>query len=104
MTISIDLAPEAEARLHETAAREGENAETFAAVLLAEALEERARAFAAEVAAIQEGLDAAAAGRERPVEQYISELRARHGKPASWPASTNAAKEVAPGVLDLSTK
>lgn len=75
--MSITLEPETEAKLHETAAREGQGVDTLANALLAEILQQRERAFAEDVAAIQEGFDAVHQGRERPFEEFLAEHRAR---------------------------
>ncbi len=83
----ITIAPGTEAKLRETATREGQDMDELADALLAEGLEARALAFAASVAAIQEGLDAVAQGRTRPLESYIVEQRKKRGLPESWPSS-----------------
>lgn len=75
----ITIEPETEARLREKAQREGQDVDTLANALLAEVLEQKAREFAEEVAAIQEGLDAVREGRERPLEEFLVEHRARYG-------------------------
>jgi len=76
--MTIILEPETEAKLRETAQREGQDADALANALLAEVLERKAREFAEEVAAIQEGLDAVREGRERPFEEFLAEHRARY--------------------------
>lgn len=103
MTITINLAPDTEAQLRETAAREGRDAEAIAASLLAETLAWKSRERAETVAALQESFDAIAAGREKPLEQYIAQQRVQRGKPDAWPSSEGVT-ETAPGVFVSSAK
>lgn len=81
MTITINLAPEVEAQLRDAAAQEGQDAEAVAATLLAETLAWKAQERAEAIAGIQRGLDAAAAGRVRPLGEFIAEERARLNLP-----------------------
>ena len=53
-----------------------------------------------ETAAIQEGLDAIAAGRVKPLGQYLAELRAKRGLSDAWP-DAGALKEVTPGIIGV---
>lgn len=76
--MTITLTPEVEARLHEEAARQGQEANAFAVALLSAGLEEARRSWAEEVTAIQEGLDAVREGRERPFEEFLAEHRSRY--------------------------
>lgn len=71
--MSIILQPETEEKLRLTAQREGQDADTLASALLAEVLEKKAREFAENVAAIQEGFNALHEGRERPFDEFLAE-------------------------------
>ena len=71
----ITLKPETEAKLKETAEREGREPNAFADLLLAEILAQREGEFAGNVKAIQEGFTALREGRERPFAKFIAEHR-----------------------------
>jgi hypothetical protein len=73
--MTITLEPETEAKLRETAHREGQALDALANALLAEVLEQKAREFAETVAAIQESLDSVREGRERPFGEFLAEHR-----------------------------
>ena len=79
MTITIDLQPEVLARLHEKAAREGQESEAVAARLLAEALEWEAQDRREAIEGIQRGLADFEAGRFQPLEEIIAAKRAKYG-------------------------
>jgi hypothetical protein len=96
--MTITLRPETEAKLRETAERDGNDVNILADTLLSEGLEARAREHAEFVASLQKELDAAAQGRGKPLAQYVTEQRAKRGYPASWP-SLGTATEVEPGVF-----
>jgi predicted transcriptional regulator len=81
MPITIELAPEVEARLREKAAREDQDAEAVAAAVLADALEWEAQDRAEAVDGIRRGLEDFAAGRFRPLDEVIAEKRAKYGLP-----------------------
>jgi predicted transcriptional regulator len=101
MTITIE--PEPEAKLRAMAEREGQEVDALANALLTRVLEQEAAERDWNVAAIQEGLDAALAGREKPLEQYFAEQRVKHGFPDSWPSSAGVT-EVAPGVIVVASE
>lgn len=82
MTITINLSPEVEAQLRDTAAQEGQEPESVAALLLAETLSWKAQERAEAIAGIRRGLDAAATGRARPLKEFIAEERARLSLPS----------------------
>src|ERR1041384_5646801 len=92
--MTITLKPETEAKLREKAEREGQDANELADALLAAALEWAAREYQEIVTAIQEGMDAAAEGREKHLEQYIAEQTAKRGLPESWPSRTSVTEIV----------
>ena len=96
--MTITLHPETEAKLCEKAQREGRTVDWLVNALLAGFLEQEAREQLDPVAAIQEGFDAGAAGREKPLEQYVAEQRARRGLPDSWPSRTTIS-ELEPGMV-----
>ncbi len=79
MTITIELQPEVLARLHEKAAREGQESEAVAARLLAEALEWEAQDRREAIEGIQRGLADFEAGRFRPLEEVIAQKRTTPG-------------------------
>jgi predicted transcriptional regulator len=81
MSFTIILPPEAEQKLRERAAREGQDAETLAATVLVEALEWEARDSAEAVLGIQRGLDDFAAGRFRPFTEFAEEQRRKYYLP-----------------------
>ena len=75
--MAITLTPETEAKLRETASREGQDADALADSMLAEVLAQRAQEFEEDIAAVQEGLDAIDQGRVRPFKDYMAEHRQR---------------------------
>lgn len=75
--MAITLTPETEAKLRETASREGQDADALADAMLAAVLAQRAQEFEEDIAAVQEGLDAIDQGRVRPFKDYIAEHRQR---------------------------
>ena len=81
MTITLNLTPEMEARLRETVARDGRDAETIAQTALAEWLEWEARERAEAAEGIRRGLDNFAAGRYSSAADAFAGIRARHGIP-----------------------
>jgi predicted transcriptional regulator len=72
MTITIELAPEVLARLHEKAAREGPDAESVAPDVLADALEWETEDLAEAIEGIRRGLADFEAGRFRSLEEVIA--------------------------------
>ena len=81
MTITIDLEPVTLERLREKAAREGQEAEAVAAALLVQALEWEAQDQAEAIEGVRRGLEDVAAGRVRPLAEFIQEQRAKHNLP-----------------------
>ena len=81
MTLTLNLPPEAEQRLREKAAREGQDAAVIATKVLVEALEWEARDSAEAVRGIQRGLDDFAAGRFRPFSEFAEEQRRKYHLP-----------------------
>lgn len=77
MTLTITLAPDEEAKLHQKALREGLNAETVAHDVLVQALDWEAQDRAEAVEGIQRGIDAFEQGRYR----RFSEYKAEKGRP-----------------------
>lgn len=80
MTITLDLAPAAEALLTDLADQEGQDKREVASLLLAGALEQAARER--DVPAILEGLEDSLAGRVTPLAEWDAKFRARHDIPA----------------------
>jgi len=78
MTLHIELPPEAEQRLREKAAREGQDTAAVAATVLVQALEWEAQDRAEAIEGIQRGLDDFAAGRSRPFSEFAEEQRRKH--------------------------
>ena len=75
--MTITLAPDNEAKLRETAQREGQDANALANAMLAEVLAQRTREFEEDIAAVQEAWVAVQEGRERPFAEFMAEHRQR---------------------------
>ena len=92
--MTITLTPETENRLLKQAERIGEDVNNLAEALIAHGLSNEdftadpdhlTAEDAAEIrAGIERGLEAAAAGRVKPLAQAVAEARQRHGFPATW--------------------
>ena len=80
--MTITLAPEAETALRKTAQRTGQEPDTIVSRLVLETLTQIEQEFMAEVAAIQEGLDAIDQGRVRPFEEFMAEHRRTYPDPS----------------------
>jgi predicted transcriptional regulator len=76
--MAITLKPETEEKLRQVAQRQGQDAHSLADIWLAESIARHEQEFEANVAAIQEGLDAIDQGRVRPFEDFLSEHRQRY--------------------------
>lgn len=76
--MAITLKPETEEKLRQVAQRQGQDAQSLADVWLAESIARYEQEFEANVAALQEGLDAIDKGRVRPFEEFLSEHRQRY--------------------------
>ena len=83
--MTIILTPQTEALLREKSQREGQDESAVADALLAALLTEEAQDRAEAVAGVQEGEQAAAEGRERPLSAFLKEQRIKHNLPAQWP-------------------
>ena len=90
MTITLEIPSSQEKELREIASQHGQDPEAFLLSLLDEAIlfdgmepipDDDPKEYAANVAAIQRGLDDFAAGRHRPAEQVFKDMKARHGIP-----------------------
>jgi predicted transcriptional regulator len=81
MTLTITLPPDVEQRLRERAAREGQDVEAIATATLVEALEWEAQDSAEAIQGIQRGLDDFAAGRHRPLREFVQEQRRKYQLP-----------------------
>jgi len=75
--LTITITPETEAKLREMAAREGQDMNTIADVLLASAIEWEAAERAEAIEGITRGLEASAAGRVRPAAEVFADMRAK---------------------------
>ncbi len=92
--MSITLTPETENRLREQAERIGEDVDSLAEAIITEGLSYDLLAddpddltdeqMAESRAGNKRGLEAAAAGRVKPLAQVVAEARQRHGFPPSW--------------------
>ncbi len=82
MTITINLAPDEEAKLHQKATREGLNAEVVAHDVLIQALEWEAQDRAEAIEGIQRGLEAFDQGRFRRFSEFEAEQRAKYNLPS----------------------
>ncbi len=76
--MTITIVPENEEKLRETAAREGQDTDTFANALLAEVLAQREREFEEDIAAVQEAWVAVNEGRERPFSEFMADMRQKY--------------------------
>ncbi len=81
MVLTIHLAPEEEAELHQTAMREGLNAEAVAHDMLVQALAWQAQDRAEAIAGIQRGLEDFEQGRFRRFSEFEAEQRAKYSLP-----------------------
>ena len=90
MTITLELPDSQEKELREIASQRGQEPEAFLLSLIDEAIlfegmepipDDDPEELAANVAAIQRGLDDFAAGRYRPAAQVFADMEARHGIP-----------------------
>ena len=81
MIITINLPPDAEQRLREKAARQGQDAETVAAAVLIEALEWDAQDRAEAIEGVQRGLEDFQAGRYRSFNEFAAEQRRKYNLP-----------------------
>jgi len=81
MAIVITLSSEAEARLREKAARQGQDVNLVAAQLLASVLEWEAQDSQEATEGIQRGLDDFEAGRFRSLHEFAEEQRRKYNLP-----------------------
>ena len=93
--MAITLTPETETRLRERAEREGQDADAFAESILADVLADDPDDLTPEQiteirGGIRRGLEAAAAGRVKPLSQAVAEARQRHGFPDPWASGADA--------------
>ena len=79
---SITLNPDTEARLRETAMRDGVEPDALAETIIAEALAWEAQDRQEAIESIRRGLEANDAGRVRPFAEFAAEMRARYNLPA----------------------
>ncbi len=86
--MTITLKPTTEAMLREKARLNGQDLDTLVDALIVEALTTEAREQRETAAAIQTAMEAVAAGREKPIEQYLAEQRAKRGLPDTWPSAS----------------
>lgn len=81
MTLTIHLAPEEEAELHQKAVREGLDAERVAHDVLVQALQWEAQDRVEAVAGIQRGLEDFEQGRFRRFSEFEREQRVKYSLP-----------------------
>lgn len=88
MTITLEIPHSQEQELREIASQHGQDPEAFLLSLLDEAIlfgdmevipDDDPEEYAANVAAIQRGLDDFSAGRHRPAKEVFADMEARHG-------------------------
>ena len=98
MIITLEIPNSQENELREIASQHGQEPEAFLLSLLDEAIlfgdmeaipDDDPEELAANVAAIQRGLDDFAAGRHRPAEQVFADMKARHGRQGLASAALN---------------
>ena len=85
MTLMIELPPKLEKKLKDRASSQGMDASTFACTILEDVLISDDEELEEALEGIRRGLADAAAGRERPLSEFISEQRAKHGFAPTWP-------------------
>ena len=85
--MTITLKPSTEALLREKAQQEGQDLDTLVDILLADTLEAQKREEEEIAAAVRNAAEAAEAGREKPLTQYLTEQRAKRGLPDTWPSA-----------------
>jgi predicted transcriptional regulator len=89
MTLTLELTPEVETRLHELAARHGQTEEEYALQALHEKSQAEQREFEEAVAGIRRGMADAEAGREISLEDYraaiAQEQMQAHGRQQAAP-------------------
>ncbi len=74
--------------LREKAQQNGQDLDTIVDALIVEALTAEAREQRETAAAVQRAMEAVAAGREKSLDQYLAEQRAKRGLPETWPSAT----------------
>jgi post-segregation antitoxin (ccd killing protein) len=83
--MTITLSVTTEARLVEKAQQDGTDVSAVAEALILAALEWDAQEMAETVSAIRRSDQAASEGRERPLQEFISEQRLKHKFAPDWP-------------------
>ena len=79
--MTLTLTPKTEALLVAKAEREGEDINILLNALLVHALQEEDRDHAEMLQGIQRGLEASAAGRVRPLSEFMAEMNAKYKLP-----------------------
>jgi predicted transcriptional regulator len=77
----ISIKPERKAQLEEYARRHGQDAATALDDVLTNYLEWEQQDYSETVNAVQEGYEDVQAGRTQPAEEFLEELRVKHGLP-----------------------
>jgi predicted transcriptional regulator len=77
----IPIKPERKAQLEEYAQRHGQDTAAALDEVLAEYLEWERQDYKESVAAIRKGYEDVKAGRTQPAEEFLEELRVKHGFP-----------------------
>jgi predicted transcriptional regulator len=83
MTITINLAPEEEAKLHQKAMRDGSNVNVVAHDVLVQALDWETQDYIEAVEGIKQGIKAFEQGRFRRFSEFEAEQRAKYSLPAT---------------------
>ena len=78
---AISIKPERKAQLEEYAQRHGQDAATALDEVLADALESEREDYDETVTAVVRAYESVKAGRTQPAEEFLEELRAKHGFP-----------------------
>jgi len=77
----MPLTPERKAQLDEYAQRHGKDPATALDEVLADALESERDDYNETVTAVMEAYESVKAGRTQPAEEFLEELRVKHGFP-----------------------
>jgi predicted transcriptional regulator len=79
--MEVHLSPERQAQLNDYARRHGQDPATALDDVLADALEWERRDYNETVEAVLEGYEDVKAGRTQPADEFLEELRVKHGLP-----------------------
>ena len=91
--MSITLTQQTETRIQEKAKREGRDVNAIADALISSVLDWEAQERSETLEGIRRGDQAAEEGRERPLQEFLSEQRSKHGFAKEWPNSLTESQD-----------